>query len=166
MVALIIVGVKVGHRPAAKPQPAPVAAPATLPSVGGGPPLLESGEAGAPREAARAAAGQSSRTVLATPGEATRGAKEERYILVAATYANKKQAEAMQKRLRAQHLRAVIIARKTKGKTLYQVQVGPIAGAKAAEDAAGRIKAQEKITPKVVKLASKTAGAHNKRPAR
>jgi cell division septation protein DedD len=169
MVALIIVGVKVGHQPAAKPQPAPVAAPATMPSVGGGPPLLESGEAGGPREtapAARTAAGQTSRTVLATPGEATRGAKEERYILVAATYANRKQAEALQKRLRAQHLRAVIIARKTKGKTLYQVQVGPVTGAKAAEDAAGRIKAQEKITPKVVKLASKTVGAHNKRPAR
>jgi cell division septation protein DedD len=162
MVALIIIGVKVDHWPAAKPQPAPVAAPATLPSVGG-PPLMESG---VPQEAAPTAAGQTTRTVLATPGEATRGSKEERYILVAATYANKKQAEALQKRLRAQHLRAVVIARKTKGKTLYQVRVGPITGAKAAEDTAGRLKTQEKITPKVVKLSSKTAGANNQRPTR
>ena len=60
-VALIIIGVKTGHRPASKPQPATVAAPAALPPAGGGPPLMETGEAGAPGEAvpaARPAAGQ------------------------------------------------------------------------------------------------------------
>ncbi len=151
-VALIIVGVKVGHQPASRPQPAGVGAPVALPPVGGGPPLMETGEAGASGE-----------PVQATPGEATRGAKDERYILVAATYANLKQAEALQQRLRAGQFRAVIITRKTEGKTQYQVQVGPVAGAKAAEDAAGRIKTQEKITPKVVKLAPKTAGSNNVR---
>ena len=169
MVALVIVGVKVGRRPASQPQPATVAAPVTWPPVGGGPPLMEAGEAGASREpvpAARPAAGQTP-PVQATPGEAAREAKEERYILVAATYANLKQAEVLQQRLRAQHLRAVIITRKSGGKTLYQVQVGPLTGAKAAEDAASRIKTQEKLTPKVVKLASKTAGANNlRRPSR
>ena len=45
--------------------------------------------------------------------------------------------------------------------------MGPLTGAKAAEDAANRIKTQEKITPKVVKLAPKTAGANNvRRPSR
>jgi eukaryotic-like serine/threonine-protein kinase len=152
MVALIIVGAKVGYRPASKSQPTPVATPVSVPPVGGGPPLVETGEAGAPEE-----------PVQATPGEAARGAKDERYLLVAATYANLKQAEVLQERLRAGRLRAVIITRKTGGKTLYQVQVGPLTGAKATEDAAGRIKTLGKITPKVVKLAPPTAGAHNAR---
>jgi len=151
MVALIIIGVKAGHRSVSKPQPIPVAAPVSLPPAGGGPPLMETGEAGAPEE-----------PVQATPGEA-RGSKDERYILVAATYGNLKQAEVLQQRLRAGRLQAVIITRKTGGKTLYQVQVGPLTGAKAAEDAAGRIKTQEKITPKMVKLAPKTAGTNNAR---
>jgi len=78
-----------------------------------------------------------------------------------------KQAEALQQRLRAKNLRAVIITQKSGGKTVYQVQVGPLTGAKAAEDAVNRLKTQEKITPKVVKLAPKTTGAdHPRRPSR
>jgi cell division septation protein DedD len=78
-----------------------------------------------------------------------------------------KQAEALQQRLRAKHIRAVITTRKVGEKTMYQVQVGPLTGAKAAEDAANRIKTQEKLTPKVVKLAPKTTGADNaRRPSR
>jgi cell division septation protein DedD len=169
MVALILIGVKADHRPAVKPPPAPVAAPAALPAVGGGPPLVESGESGAHGEAgptARAAAGPTPGTTLAAPGEASRGAREERYLLLAATYANKKQAAALQQRLRAQHLRALIVTSKTGGKTLYQVRVGPFTGAKAATDAAALLKAQEKLTPKVVKLTSKTPGAPNRRQTR
>jgi cell division protein FtsN len=78
-----------------------------------------------------------------------------------------KQAEDLQQRLRAKHFRAAIITRKVGDKTRYQVQVGPLTGAKAAEDAANRIKTQEKLTPKVVKLAPKTAGTNNvRRPSR
>jgi len=86
---------------------------------------------------------------------------------VVATYTTMKQAEALQQRLRAKNLRAVINTRKTGDKTVYQVRVGPLTGAKTAEDAANRIKTQEKITPKVVKLAPKTGGANNvRRPSR
>ena len=74
------------------------------------------------------------------------------------TYATMKQAEALQQRLRAKHFGAVVKIQKVGDKIRYQVRVGPFTGAKAAEDTAKRIKTQEKITPKVVKLAPKTAG--------
>jgi len=161
-VALIIFGVKVGHRPGSEPQPTTVAAPVVLPAEGGGgPPRMETGEAGVPGKpapAARPAAGP-------TPGpaQAAPGSKDQRYLVVVATYTTMKQAEVLQQRLRATHFRAAIITRKVGDKTRYQVQVGPLTGAKAAEDAANRIKTQEKLTPKVVKLAPKTAGTNNVR---
>ena len=162
-VALIIIGVKTGHPPAPKPQPATVAAPVALPPVGGGPPLVETGEAGAPggpTPAARPAPGQ-------PPALATPKAKEPRYLVVVATYPTMKQAEALQQRLRAKNQRAAVKIQKAGDKIQYQVRVGPFTGAKAAEDAANRIKTQEKITPKVVKLAPKTTGANNvRRPSR
>ena len=166
MVALIIFGVKVGYRPASKPQPATVAAPVALPPTGGGPPLMESDEAGAPggpTPAARPAAGPvQANATLASPG-----AKDQRYLLVVATYNTMKQAEALQQRLRAKNQRAVVKIQKAGDKMQYQVRVGPLTGAKAAEDAANRIKTLEKITPKVVKLAPKTAGTNNvRRPSR
>jgi len=174
MVALIIFGVKVGYRPESKPQPAavapPVAAPAALPPAGGGPPLVESDEAGAPggpAPAARTAAGATPGPAQATATAATPASKEPRYLLVVATYTTMKQAEALQQRLRAKNQRAVVKIQKAGDKIQYQVRVGPLTGAKAAEDAASRIKTLEKITPKVVKLAPKTAGANNvRRPSR
>jgi len=164
MVVLAIVGVKIGSRTWSQPQPTTVAAPVKLPMVGGGPPLVETGESGA--APVRVTAGQTPAPVLATPREAAPGAKNERYILVAATYNSMKTAEALQQRLRAKRLHAVIVTRKTSGKTLYQVRVGPIIGAKAAADAAERLKAQEKITPKLVKLASRSDNAANRRQSR
>jgi serine/threonine protein kinase len=164
MVVLIIFGVKIGSRTLSQPQPTTVAAPVKLPVVGGGPPLTETGAARA--APARVTAGQPAPPVLATPGKTTRGSKNERYIVMAATYVNLKPAQALQRRLRANHLHAVIITRKTRGKTLYQVRVGPITGAKAAEAAAERIKAQEKIIPKVVKLASRSDKAKKQRQSR
>jgi serine/threonine-protein kinase len=167
-VALIITGVKVGHRPVAPPQPTTVAAPVALPPVGAGPPLMETGEAGAPGGPAPVAGPAAGPTpAQATSAEAPPGSKDQRYLVVAASYANLKQAEVLQQRLRTKNLRAVIITRKAGSKTQYQVQVGPFTGAKAAEDAANRIKTQEKITPKVMKLAPKTAATNNvRRPSR
>jgi serine/threonine-protein kinase len=83
-VALIIIGVKGFHRPEAPPQPAAVAAPVALPPGGGGPPLMETDEAGAPGgpiPAARPAPGQTPGPALAAPGP-----KEPRYLVVAATF--------------------------------------------------------------------------------
>jgi serine/threonine-protein kinase len=169
MVVLIIIGVKGFLRPGAPPPPATVSAPVGLAPVGGGPPLMETGEAGTPGEpapGARPAPGPTPGPAQPAPAEATPKPKDQRYLLVVATYPTLKQAESLQQRLRAQHLRAAIITRKVGDKSRYQVQVGPLTGAKAAEDAANRIKTQEKITPKVVKLAPKVAGANNtKRPS-
>jgi cell division septation protein DedD len=169
-VALIIYGVKAGRRPVSELQPTPVAAPAALPPAGGGPPLMENNEAsapGGPTPAPRPAAGPIPGPVQATATEATPGAKDQRYLLVVATYSTMKQAEALQQRLRAKNQKAVVKIQKAGDKLHYQVRVGPITGAKAAEDAANRIKTQEKITPNVVKLAPKTAGTNNvRRPSR
>ena len=171
-VALIIIGVKVGHRPeapsqpttAVPSQPSTVAAPVALPPAGGGPPLVDTGEAAAPGRPAPVAGPVAGPTPApATPAEATPKPKDQRYLLAVATYPTMKQAEVLQQRLRAQRFRAVIITQKAGSQTRYQVQVGPFTGAKAAEDAINRIKTQEKITPKVVKLAPKTAGADNVR---
>jgi len=168
MVALIIIGVKVGYRSESKPPPATVAPPATLPPAGGGPPLVESEEAGSPggpAPVARPPSGPATgpaQAIVATPAS-----KEPRYILVVATYTTMKQAEALQQRLRAKNQRAVVKIQKAGDKIQYQVRVGPLTGAKAAEDAASRIKSLEKITPKVVKLAPKTAGTNKvRRPSR
>ena len=167
-VALIIIGVKGGYRPVPPPQPAPVAAPVALPPAGAGPPLVDTGEAGAPGGPAPVAGPVAGPTPApATPAEATPKPKDQRYLLAVATYPTMKQAEVLQQRLRAQRFRAVIITQKAGSQTRYQVQVGPLTGAKAAEDAANRIKTQEKITPKVVKLAPKTAATNNvRRPTR
>jgi cell division septation protein DedD len=174
MVALIIIGVKVGQRPATPPQPLPVAA-TVPPPAGGSPPLVAKRAPRASAPAPRAAARPSRHSVPAaratanaTRGSvlATRGAKDERYIVLAATYVRMKPAQALQRRLRARHLHAVIHVRKTSGKTLYQVRVGPVAGARAARDTARLIKAQEKITPEVVKLASRSSSANLRKRSR
>ena len=100
---------------------------------------------------------------LASPGETSRHSQNERFILVVATYKNMKPARQLQRRLRARKLHAIIRVRKTGGKNLYQVRVGPLTGSKAAQDAASQIKSQEKINPKVVKLTARTAGNHHRR---
>jgi eukaryotic-like serine/threonine-protein kinase len=154
--------------PTPPPQPPIIAAPATpQPAAGPGPPRLESQEQVPTREVIKPAplpapATTPTREAIKAPApaatsaaEATKPAKEERYLLVAATYPNEKQAQALQQRLRSRNFRAKIVISKTGDKTLYQVQVGPITGVKAAEEAAAKIKAQEKIAPKMVKMTKK-----------
>lgn len=169
VIALIIGGVKLGHRAASRPPTAKVAAPVSLPPMGGGPPLQETGEAVVPQEPTppnKQVTVQGPTPGLATPGESPR-AKDERYLLMVATYSDMKQATALQQRLRAKKIHAVTVKRKSGNKTLYLVQVGPVSGAKTAEDLANRIKSQEKITPKVVKQAPRNGGANQaRRPSR
>jgi eukaryotic-like serine/threonine-protein kinase len=163
----IIIGVKVNSGPTSKPLPAPAAAPAVQPPAGGGPPLVETGEAGAPGEPAPAARPVPGQTPAPASPERAPGAKEPRYLLVAGTFGTLKQAEAMQQRLRTKNLRSSVHIQTAGGKTQYQVRMGPYNGVKDAEDAAKRLKAQEKITPKIVKVAPKTAGNANvRRPSR
>lgn len=160
IVVLIFAGGKLVRR-AASPPALPIAAPPlTVSPVGGGPPLVESETPGT---------GAATQATPATPGERRRSAQEEHYKVVVATFGNMKQAAALQGRLRSRNHRAIIATRKTGNQTLYQVQVGPLTGIKAAEDAARLIKGQEKVEPKVIRVApppTRTSPGPSRRTAR
>jgi eukaryotic-like serine/threonine-protein kinase len=159
VVVALTMAAKMGGRAAPTPQPPVSMAPqAALPPMGGGPPLVESPEAA--REPAPELANHSPAPVLAGPQAAPaepRADREKRYMLVLATFKDQRQAQALQKKLKARGLKARTLSSKSGTKTLYQVQVGPVLGAQAAEQTALSIKTQEMITPKVMKLSSRTA---------
>ncbi len=137
--------------PAAAEQPNP-------PPAAGVPPLVETeGPASAPEQltAARAPAG--------TPVAAK--AREERFMLVAATFGSQNQARALVQRLGKDRLKARVVSRSRGGQTRYQVQVGPVTGAKAAEDLARRLQTKERITPRVMKMTAKTSNDNAARTA-
>ncbi len=96
---------------------------------------------------------------VAAPAPEAAKAKEERFVLVAATYANQKQAQTLLQKLKKDNFKARIVSSASNGKTQYQVQLGPVTGAKAAEDLAKRLKSQEKINPRIVKMTPKTKTA-------
>jgi hypothetical protein len=123
--------------PARPPRPAPVK---------GGPPLREAQEP-AGREAvpgAKPPAGIS-------PGEVKAPPRENRYLLIAATYSVLEPARLLSRHLRDKNIKARVVKKTAGKKTKYQVQVGPVTGTKQAEELARRLKA-EKLTPKVQKL--------------
>jgi cell division septation protein DedD len=165
-VILIYVGIRLNPETPVVPKPVPVAAVKPPETAAGVPPLVEGEEPAAPREQPRPAPGAAPPPAPAAAAEAR--AKEERFMLVAGTYATEKQAQAMQQRLKKSNFKARIISRTTAGKTQYQVQLGPVAGVKAAEDLAGRLKSKEKITPRIIKMTAKTntAATPARRPAR
>ena len=78
-------------------------------------------------------------------------------MLVAATFGSQDQARALVQRLEKDHLKARVVSRSRGGQTRYQVQVGPISGAKAAEDLARRLQTKERITPRVMKMTATTS---------
>ncbi len=84
-------------------------------------------------------------------------AREERFMLVAATFGSQDQARALVQRLEKDHLKARVVSRSRGGQTRYQVQVGPVTGAKAAEDLARRLQTKERITPRVMKMTATTS---------
>jgi eukaryotic-like serine/threonine-protein kinase len=166
-VALITLGVRL-NRPSLEPTKPFPAAEVKLPAVAGsGPPLTETVEPAPAREqpGTRPAPGSPAalaptKTPAASPAPAATPeaakAKEERFILVAATFADQKQAQALVQKLKKGNFKAKIVSRTTNGKTQYQVQLGPVTGTKAAEDLARRLKSQEKITPRIMNMTAKT----------
>ncbi|MCL4500630.1 MAG: SPOR domain-containing protein, partial [Deltaproteobacteria bacterium] len=149
----------------AKPAPESVAqipAPASP-----GPPSTETEEPARLPAATKPAPGPA---VVPAPGPAARPSeaakpKGERYLLVAGSYASQKQAQALLQKLKKDNFKATLASRSTGGKTQYLVQLGPVTGPKAAEDLARRLKSQEKITPRIVKMAAKTKANHSTKPA-
>jgi cell division septation protein DedD len=158
IIAVLLVGVKV-RRPL--PPPTVPAAPVSamkLPPVAGGPPALEAERPASIPETPEAGGPPTSETPSGTPPEAKAPPREERYIVMAATFAREDQARALARRLKGNYP-SRIVKRSSQGKVSFQVVVGPITGAKQAEEVAARIKDQEKITPKVQKLAAKPSSA-------
>lgn len=160
IIILIVVGLKMNRATplpkAAQPAPAAVAQ-LPAPTVTG-PPLTESEEPTSTQAqpAARPAPGSAPAVTPAAPSSETAKAKEERYILVAGAYANQKQAQDLVQKLKKSNFKARITSRTVRGKTQYQVQLGPVTGTKAAESLARRLKSQEKINARIVKMTSKT----------
>lgn len=156
--ALITLGVRLNRPSLEATKPAPAAA-VNLPVVAGsGPPLTETDEPALSREQPAARPAPGAMAPAATPAAAPEAgkAREERFILVAATYANQKQAQTLVQKLKKDNFKAKIVSQTSNGKTQYQVQLGPVTGTKAAEDLARRLKSQEKITPRIINMTAKT----------
>jgi hypothetical protein len=147
--------------PESQAVPEPKApAPRQLPAVGG-PPLREVWEPspGTP-QAPRAGRAAAPAAAVRTP------AQRERYLVLAASYARRQPALALQKRLRAQNLPATVAKVSLRGKPGYQVRLGPLAGRKAAEEMAAHLKSQG-LAPKITRLAAgPTRAASPRSPAR
>jgi len=133
--------------PPAGVPPAMVVPPATAP-VGGGPPLLEAQE---PTEAPQVAKPPVAKPPVPPPGEVKAPPREERYLIIAATYANPEPARIMSRHLQNLDFQAHVVKKTVGGKAQYQVQVGPVTGSKPAEEVARRLQA-ERLNPTVQKL--------------
>lgn len=147
---LLVGGYQVFRRttPTPKPPP-PTAKPLKLPEWGG-PPMLQREKTLPPRES-RPAAPPGAATVGTPPQVSKTTAKEERYLVLAAVYAQPEPAKRLQQRLRAKKIAATLAKVSLKGKTGYQVRVGPLSGAQQAEEMAQRLKSEEGLTPKIIK---------------
>lgn len=166
VVFLIVMGIRLNRPTLEIPKAAPLVAAKLPASPTGGPPLTESAAPAAPQEQPPGAPGLGPAPLTApapapsaAPPATTEAAKakEGRYMLVAATYGNQKQAQTLLQRLKKDNFKtAKIVSQTSSGKTLFQVQLGPVTGAQAAEDLAQRLKSQEKLTPRVIKMTTKT----------
>ncbi len=162
LLVLVMVGNKMRRREAPPPALPVKAAPVKLPAAKGAPPLMETGEPAPPPGPAPAVTPEVSQPPpLAPPApeEAKPPPKEERYLIVAATFAKEDQATKLKQRLKTRNYSAKVVKKTTGKKTVYQVQVGPVTGAKPAEEMARRLKTQEHLTPKVQKMAARPANS-------
>jgi len=150
------------HLPSPATAPPAAVAPKTPAPAGGGPPLTEAQE---PAEVPGAAKPPTAKAPVPPPGEVKAPPKEERYLLIAATYANPEPARIMSRHLQNLDFQAHVAKKTVGGKTQYQVQVGPVTGSKQAEELARRLK-QEKLHPKVQKLTAPPGSpSSGRRPA-
>jgi hypothetical protein len=100
------------------------------------------------------------------PAAAPAAPREERYQLTVFTYKDKKQAEALKKRLAAKNLPVRVYVREMKKQKVYVVKVAPLTGEKQAQELARRLKKELSLpqTPKPEKLNSAAAKAANRKP--
>jgi len=168
---LIFVGIQVNRPFAPEPEPSPDSAAVSLQSPGAGPTPTEKEELPAPAASAPAvkpAPGQPGALTppapappirLATPQPEKPILKEEKYAVIAGTFPRLDQARALARRLQAKKYQVRIIKTAVKGKTSYQVRLGPFTGKKAAEQTAQRLKTGEHLKPGLVKVKPKPSQA-------
>jgi hypothetical protein len=159
------------HRPAA-PPPAPPTAAVQPAAPAASPPLVaKTPPAAQPAPPMAPAASRTPPLAAPAPTPApeakVKPADRGRYLLLVATYGSQKQAQTLLNRLKTRHYHsAKVVSRPSGAKTLYQVQVGPYTGHQAAQAAASHLKEQEKLTPKLMKVADKTTKKSEKKTAR
>jgi len=170
LILLLIAGNKMRTRPEPPPEPPVAATPLKLPAVGGGPPMVETQEPAPALENEQtetSAAAPPQTAAPPSPAAAKPAPKEERYLIVAASYAKEDQARNLDRRLRAKHYNSQVVKKVSGGKTVFLVQLGPLTSSRQAEEIARRLKAQEKIAPKVQKVAAGSADTPpSRRPQR
>ncbi len=156
-IIFIWAGAKLLKRGTSSSQPLGARGTSTLPATGGPPraagskppsrpiPILRSTPA-SPRasQAPQPPASAVSRPPVSGP----------QYVIPVASYTQLKQALALRNRLKSHNLPARAVRTSPGGKTVYQVQVGPLTGKQAAQDAARLIKEHEGISVKVVEVSS------------
>lgn len=175
IVILIWLGLRM-NSPAQMPEttrPEPPAVAQMPAPTSPGPPLTETAELPqappgakpAPAPAAKPAPGPPASIPSRTAPPEGAKPKEERYLLVAGSFADQKQAQVLLQKLKKDNFKATLASRTAGGKTQYWVQLGPVTGTKATEDLARRLKSQEKITPRIVKMTAKPTPTKPTKPA-
>jgi cell division septation protein DedD len=167
LVILLLAGLKISKEPpppqVAVAPPSPAAAPAVkVPGIGGGPPLVEAQgpvPKSEPPPRGEVAATEAPPAAAAPAPAPEAKVREERYLILVATYAKEEQARTLSRRLRANNYKAQVVKKSAAGKVKYQVQIGPVTGVKQAEEMARKIKAQEKLTPKIQKIPGRSAAS-------
>lgn len=166
MLAVILWGGRALFRKTQAPSPPPSPAPSELKlPPAGGPPVSGVTEPAPPSPVVEAPPPS---TPAAPPAPAVTG-KEDRYLLLVATYAQPEPAQALRKRLLAKKVPAQVTkVTSDKQKVYYLVKAGPIRGKKQAEDTAQRLKSEENLahTPKLLKIPGKTSNKESRKPSR
>jgi serine/threonine protein kinase len=166
IIILLVIGLQIKSHLALAPEPPTVAGSTITPGPSAGPPLTETAEPAIP--AAHTPAVRPSQGHAALPGPPAQLAaprpekprvKEEKYLLIAATFSQLNQARTLARRLKAKKFQAHLAKTSAKGKPAYQVRLGPFPEKKAAEETAQRLKSQEHLTPRLLKLKPKPAKA-------
>jgi eukaryotic-like serine/threonine-protein kinase len=182
MVALVWAGRTLLRRAEAPPTSAPVAierpAPAApgLPAQqlapkekmppAGGPPLRADVEPAPPPRPAKAPA-----QPAAAPAKAVKppaAAPKEAYQVLVVTYRSYEEAKALKSKIQAKNMPSQVLRVTSGNKTYYLVKAGPFPGKKQAEEAAQRLKNQERLAaaPKVVKLPAEAPKTPAPKPRR
>jgi len=163
LVVLVWGGRAIFQRVETSTEPAPPPKSEVKLPPAGGPPLNAVTQPAPPTRPAAPA----TRVVSPATGPAFKApVREDRYQLLVATYATYDQARTLKDRIRAKKLPATVYRVKSKKKTYFIVKAGPFSGKKRAEDAARRLKKEERLpnTPKLVKIKATTVKPTPRKP--